>query len=200
VQATVVILTKLPGHLPIKTRLHPLLGREGAEAFYLESLARTIRMAHAFCAEPILATSPEGVDPASVLVDLPACRMAAVAGGNGAVCLENALALAPEGLPVVALGGDAPDLPAERVAQALERLADCDAAFVPTPDGGFSCMALRRPVPGIAASFPYGGGDALASLERWLSGRGLSSARVASWPDVDTPADYEAFRKRDVGA
>ena len=41
-RARVVILTKLPGHMPIKTRLHGLLGRAGAEEFYLDCLARTI--------------------------------------------------------------------------------------------------------------------------------------------------------------
>jgi len=199
VQAAVVILTKLPGHLPIKTRLHGLLGREGAERFYLESLARTIRIAHEFCESPLLATSPEHVDPRSVLVDLPECRMTEIPGENGAVCLENALALAGGGLPVIALGGDAPDLPVERIGEALALLSEHDAVFVPTPDGGFSCLALRAPVPGLADGFSYGGGDALESLEAWLRGRGLSSGRVDPWPDVDTPEDYEALRKRDRG-
>ena len=199
-QATVVILTKLPGHLPIKTRLHPLLGREGAENFYRDSLARTIRIAHAVCPEPILATSPVDIEPSKVLVGLPRCRMTPVVGDNGAVCLENALALAPAGTPIVALGGDAPDLPAERLQQAVRLLDEHEVVFVPTPDGGFSCMALRRAVPGLADGFAYGGSDALVSLEGWLGERGLSTARLEPWPDVDTPEDYEAFRKRDAGA
>jgi glycosyltransferase A (GT-A) superfamily protein (DUF2064 family) len=200
VHATVVILTKLPGYLPIKTRLHGLLGKRGAESFYLESLARTIRIAHAFCDQPLLATSPERVDPQTVLKGLPRCRMSPVADDNGAVCLEHALALAPAGLPVVALGGDAPDLPPGRIRAALDALRKIDVAFVPTPDGGFSCMALREPVAGLAEGFSYGEADALASLEQWLRARGLRVARLEPWPDVDTPEDYEAFRKRDASA
>ena len=199
-RATVVILTKLPGHLPIKTRLHALLGQEGAEEFYRECLARTIGIAHAFCAEPWLATSPEDADPHEVLPGLPRCRMAPVAGEGGATCLENALAAAFEGIPLVALGGDAPDLPVERIRDALARLEGHDVVFVPTPDGGFSCMAARGPVPGLAAGLRYGGADALTGLESWLAGRGHAVARVEPWPDVDTPADYEALRKRDARA
>jgi len=199
VQATVVILTKLPGHMPIKTRLHGLLGKQGAEEFYLESLARTIRTAHAFCERPLLATSPEDVDPSTVLLDLPACRMTAVPGDNGAVCLENALALADEGRPLVALGGDAPDIPGERIEEALAALQDHDVVFVPTPDGGFSCMVLRKHVQGLSQGLRYGGDDALVGLERWLADRGLLVTRVEPWPDVDTPEDYQALRNRDRG-
>ena len=126
-QATVVILTKLPGHMPIKTRLHGLLGKQGAEEFYLDCLARTIRTAQRFCERPILATSPEDVDPETVLRDMPECRMTPIRGEDGAVCLENALALA-EG-PVIALGGDAPDLPVSRIRTVLGALKFADAVF-----------------------------------------------------------------------
>jgi len=200
VRASVVILTKLPGHLPIKTRLHGLLGRAGAEEFYLECLARTVVTAQRFCERPLLATSPADVDPHAVLTGLPDCRMIPIPGENGAVCLENALALEPcppESGTIVALGGDAPDLPAARIGDALAALDDHDVAFVPTPDGGFSCLAVRAAVPDLASGFAYGGDDALDSLQRWMEARGLRVARVAGWPDVDTPEDYEALMARD---
>lgn len=194
-RASVVILTKLPGHMPIKTRLHGLLGRAGAEKFYLDCLARTIVTAQRFCERPMLATSPADVDPRAVLTGLPDCRMTPIPGENGAVCLEKALAL--EDGPIVALGGDAPDLPAARIEDALAALDEHDVAFVPTPDGGFSCLAVRAAVPDLASGFAYGGDDALDSLQRWMERRGLRVARVGGWPDVDTPADYEALMARD---
>ena len=195
-RATVVILTKLPGHLPVKTRLAPLLGERGAIEFHLEALRRTIELARRFDDRPTLATSPFDADPAAALPGMPDCRLAPVVGGDGAACLENALAAAHAGLPLVALGADAPDLPPERIEKALALLRRYDAAMVPTRDGGFSCLALRAPAPGLAEGFGYGDADAFASLCRWFDRRGLSVAELEPWDDVDTPADYEAYVRR----
>ena len=126
-RATVVILTKLPGHMPVKSRLVPLLGERGAIEFHLESLRRTIELARHFDPEPTVATSPFDADPAAALPDMPPCRMMPVAGEDGAVCLENALALAGAGEPLIALGADAPDLPASRIEKALDMLRWFDA-------------------------------------------------------------------------
>ncbi len=196
-RASVVILTKLPGHMPIKTRLHGLLGQAGAEEFYRHCLRETVETAEQFCWQPILATSPYDVDPAAVLPEFTGCRMEPVEGDNGAVCLENAMRFADVDKPIVALGGDAPDLPPSRIEAALDALADHDAAFVPTPDGGFSCMALRKSLPGLARGFSYGGGDALDALQGWMEARGMRVARVQPWPDIDTPDDHAAYVERD---
>jgi len=198
VRATVVILTKLPGLLPVKSRLRPRLGEEGARRFYVEALRATVALARAFDPEPGLFYSPaDASDPQAALPGFANLRP--VPGEDGAACLENALAAAFQGRPLVALGGDAPDLPAALVEAALRALADHDAAFVPTGDGGFSCLALRRPVSGLAGGFRFGGADALGSLAAFLAARGLSVAGTEPWPDVDTPEDYDAYLRRRAG-
>jgi len=194
--ATVVILTKLPGHLPVKTRLWPVLGEEGARTLYVDMLRASVALARSFDPEPVIAYSPPGADARAALPGISGCRFMAVEGDDGAVCLENALATSFAGAPLIALGGDAPDLPADRVQAALDALASVDAVFVPTPDGGFSLLALREPVAGLAAGFDYGTGDSLARLESFLAARGLTSLRLEPWPDVDTPEDLEAYRQR----
>ena len=194
-QATVVVLTKLPGHLPVKTRLWPVLGEEGARRLYLEMLRETLVRARRVDPVPTVAYSPPEVEPR---LDLGgACRFLPVAGEGGAQCLENAVAAAFCGLPLVVLGGDAPDLPDDRIDGVVAELSGGrDAVFVPTGDGGFSCLGLRRPVAGLASGFRYGGNDALASLEAFLTDRGLCVARMEGWPDVDTPADLDAYNAR----
>jgi len=196
VRATVVILAKLPGHLPVKSRLHPLLGEQGAIDFHLEALRDTIAMAGRFDDEPTVATSPFHADPEAALPGMPPCRMMPVAGENGSACLENALALAHDGKPLVALGADAPDLPPERIEKGLDLLKWFDAAVVPTSDGGFSCLVLREPAPGLAEAFEYGGGGAYLDLCRWLERRGVPVAQLDPWDDVDTPEDYARYRAR----
>ena len=191
-QATVVILTKLPGHLPVKTRLVPVLGEAGATVFYAECLKKTIALAHRLTPRVRVAYSPADVAP-------PAPGYVPVRGDDGGTCLENALRDAFDGGPLVALGGDAPDLPLARLQETVARLDTYDAVFVPTGDGGFSALGLRRPVDGLAAGFPYGGDDALAALEGFFASRGLESARLEPWPDIDGPEDLAAYTRRAMG-
>ena len=181
---TVVILTKLPGRMPVKTRLWPALGEDGARAFYEDCLRRTIELAERLTPKVVVAYSPADAEP-------PAPQFVPVQGDDGATCLENALRDAYDGSPLIALGGDAPDLPFDRLTDAVEALETCDAVFVPTPDGGFSCLGLRAPVPGLAGGFKYGADDTLVSLERFLGGRGLSATRLHPWRDIDRPEDLD---------
>ena len=199
-RATVVILAKLPGHLPVKTRLIPLLGEQGAIDCYRDMLGRTVALARAFDPEPTLATSPAGVDPAPVLPGIRGVRFRPVVGDDGAACLERALldAFVP-GRPLLALGADAPDLPPALLDRALDLLREHDAVFVPTPDGGFSALGLRAPVRGLAGGFGYGRADARDALGAWLADRGKTVAATAPWPDVDTPGDWHAWRRRADG-
>jgi len=187
---TIVILTKLPGHLPVKTRLWPALGEAAATALYRRMLAETAALARRFDPEPTVAYSPPGARPD--LPEMGRCRFLPAEGEGGAACLESALRRAYRGEPLLALGGDAPDLPPDRIEAALSALEAFDAALVPTPDGGFSLLALRRPVEGLKEAFRYGGPDALSSLVRWLLGRGLSVAQLEPWRDIDEPEDLPA--------
>ncbi|MEM8882860.1 MAG: DUF2064 domain-containing protein [Planctomycetota bacterium] len=198
-RATVVILTKLPGHLPVKTRLQPLLGEQGAIDFHLQALRETIELAHAFDEEPVVATSPVDADPAAALGALPRARLMPIEGDDGAVCLENALAAVHADRPLVALGADAPDLPKGRIEQGLDLLKWFDAVMAPTRDGGFSCLILREPIPGLAEGFTYGDDGAFASLVKWLDRRGRSVGQLDPWNDIDTPEDYKAYLARRNG-
>jgi glycosyltransferase A (GT-A) superfamily protein (DUF2064 family) len=195
-RATVVILTKLPGSLPVKTRLATALGEAGAREVYVEMLRRMVRLARTIVARPVLAYSPPDADPRSALPGVDGCRMRPVEGDDGAACLENALADAYEGFPLIALGGDAPDLPAERVEQAVAALRRSDAVLVPAGDGGFSLLGLREPVPGLARGFRYGSEDSVESLRAFLEAAGRRVLLLEPWPDVDTPEDLAAWRRR----
>jgi glycosyltransferase A (GT-A) superfamily protein (DUF2064 family) len=196
VQPTVVILTKLPGHLPVKTRLWPVLGEAGARDLYVAMVRDTVELARAVTPRPILAYSPPGGEPLAALPGIGECTLLPVHAAGGAACLEEALAAGYEGAPLLALGGDAPDLPAELLREVTTALERHDAALIPTGDGGFSCLGLRRPVPGLAEAFAYGSDGALEALERFLTARGLAVVRLAPWPDIDTPEDLAAYRRR----
>jgi glycosyltransferase A (GT-A) superfamily protein (DUF2064 family) len=196
VHATVVILTKLPGLMPVKTRLVPRLGVEGARRAYVAMLRATLELARDVDPRPTLAYSPPEADPEAALPGFAACRFRPVEGSDGARCLENALRDAYVGRPLVALGGDSPDLPRTRLREVVAALDSFDAALVPTGDGGFSCLGLRQPVAGLGGALPYGHPDAIDPVARFIEACGLRVHQTDPWPDVDTPAQYDAYLGR----
>lgn len=195
-QSTVVILVKVPGHLPVKTRLAATMGEAKARAVFAEMLAHCVELARQFDPTPTLAFSPPEADGAKLLGPFTDVRYLPVCGADGATCLEAAVQMAYRGQPLIALGGDAPDLPAGRLKDALAALARADASFVPSGDGGFSALVLREPRPGLAAGFHFGAGNALGSLLTYFQSLGLRVHCTEPWPDVDTPADLAAWRAR----
>jgi uncharacterized protein len=199
VQATVVVLTKVPGALPVKTRLVPLLGEAGARDLHCAMLRETLVRARVLDPVPTVACSPPDVDPRAGLPGLGPCTYLRLAATGGAACLEEALARSYAGLPLVALGADAPDLPEDLLRSAARAAAEGDAALVPTPDGGFSCLALPRPFPGLGGAFRFGGGDSCTAVAAFLERQEVAVRRLPEWPDVDTPDDLARWRRRGGG-
>lgn len=195
-RASAVLLVKVPPALPVKTRLARELGEARARELHLEMLRETLGRARAIDAEPTLAFSPPDADAERELGTLGACRRLALRAEGGAACLEEALARSFDGRPLVALGADSPDLPLALLFEAVRAAERGDAALVPTPDGGFACLALPRPVPGLAGAFAFGARDACGAIERHLAARGLRVVRLAPWPDVDTVLDLRAWWER----
>ena len=103
--------------------------------------------------------------------------------------------------PVVVIGSDLPGLPAERVGEALARLAAGGDAVVlgPTADGGYYLIGLVRPgtgdpVPdlftGIRWSSAWTRADTVTAAERC----GLRVELLEPWRDVDDAADLAELR------
>ncbi|MGH7162716.1 MAG: hypothetical protein ACREID_04470, partial [Planctomycetota bacterium] len=90
---TVVILTKLPGHLPVKTRLWAAIGQGEATRLYDRMLRATVSLARRFADRPVVAYSPPDAPPP----DLPGCDFLPLRGADGSSCLEEAIARAFSG-------------------------------------------------------------------------------------------------------
>lgn len=91
--------------------------------------------------------------------------------------------------PVVIIGTDIPGIRADHVRDAFRLLGRHDAVFGPATDGGYWLVGLkRRPrVPRIFQAVRWSSPHALADTLANLGG--LSIARVAILPDVDTAED-----------
>ncbi len=183
------VFAKPPRAGDAKTRLAPAVGAEGAamlaRAFLTDTWATVTRLPWA---RPVLASTgpwPEGLLPAPVEVWQQG------AGDLGAR-MENILHRGLESCPaVMALGADSPGLPLAHLEAARAALADADAVFGPSDDGGFYLLALRRLPVGALANLPWSQPETLARTEERLKSLGLTVARIAPFFDVDVPADLE---------
>ncbi len=194
-KATLVVLTKLPGLLPVKTRLWPWLGPARAEGLYRWMLFETVSRLHRL-GTPVVAFSPPDANPVETMPWLEHCELLPTPGRDGAECLEYAIGAAHRGDPLVVVGGDTPDLPLAWIGDAVRALVVADVALVPSLDGGFSCLALREPLPGLARRVRFGDAGALDALRRFVADERRSSVLLPPWPDVDTRADVLALLRR----
>ncbi len=98
--------------------------------------------------------------------------------------------------PVVMIGADVPDMPAQRLADALNELASRDVVFGPAHDGGYFLIGLRAPARGLFEGLRTSTSTALHDAERAARRMGLSVGQIEPWPDVDTPDDLDALAVR----
>jgi rSAM/selenodomain-associated transferase 1 len=149
-------MAKAPRPGAVKTRLAAELGAAAACDLY----AAFLRDLHARLGggpwRLLWAVDPPGAELAAVLGAEVACidQRGAGLAERMANCFTALLAIAPA---VVMIGADVPHLRPEVVEAAFAALRRCDVALVPTRDGGYAAIGLRRPVDlftGIPMSTP----------------------------------------------
>ncbi len=192
-EAALCVFAKPPRAGDAKTRLAPAVGAEAAaqlaRAFLTDTWAWVTRLPWA---RPVLASTgpwPEGLLPAPVEVWQ---QGAGDLGARMETILHRGLR---ECSAVMALGADSPGLPVEYVEAARAGLAEADAVFGPSEDGGFYLLALRRLPVGALEGLPWSHSETLVRTEERLKSLGLSVARVAPFFDVDVPADLERLER-----
>ncbi len=197
-RARVLVMSKAPVPGKVKTRLIPLLGADAAADCYRTLLGKILdsictaslcpvelwcapHMQHAFFSQCrdryslVLASQSPG--------DL---------GRRMSHAVEQALQRADS---VVVIGADCPSLTPGDVDTALQMLAGgTDVVLGPAEDGGYYLVGMHTHHPRLFESIPWGSADVLARTEQRLEELGLSYRKLATRPDLDTPADYAAWR------
>ncbi len=175
-----------------KTRLAPEVGAEAAarlaRAFFDDTWVAARRLPWT---RPILATtSRKGLDPpvgAEVWLQGPGDL-----GDRLARILRRALRRSP---CAVAVGADSPGLPASRLEDARRALRDHDAVLGPSADGGFYLLGLTRCPPGLLRGLSWSVEDTFDRTRERLEIRGLSTAILGEWFDVDGFDDLMRLRR-----
>lgn len=192
-------MAKAPRAGSVKTRLEPLLGREGCAALQAE----LIELASAWAAEVAPGRAYVACGPDAAAVDEVAARAApgtelfADADGDlgDRLAAATARVLETHPGPLLVVGTDMPLL-GEADAEAAERALEggADAVFGPAVDGGYWLVGLTAPHPALFGLGEAWGGPRV--LERSLAlaaGLGLRTGLLEERRDLDDPADARAL-------
>ncbi len=176
-----------------KTRLEPLLGREGCARLQAALIARAVAWAREVGCEPWVAYTP-----ADAREELAACapgaQLVAQEGEDLGQRLQHATGhvLARQDGPLITVGTDLPTLRARHARAALDDLAvGCDTSIGPTADGGYYLVALREPHPELFAlpADAWGGPQVFELTIAAARRAGLELGMLRLEIDLDTPAD-----------
>ena len=187
IEATICIFAKpaVAGH--VKTRLGAVLGREAAARLARAFLEDTLQSVQELpWAQAALATT------APVEADVPVLLQGE---GDLGTRIERVLRTALQRAPVaIAIGADAPALPARLLESARAALQDADVAIGPADDGGFYLLALRECPEGLLRDLPWSSVDTLHATLKRLRRFGLRARVLEPWFDVDRLEDLERLQ------
>jgi len=97
--------------------------------------------------------------------------------------------------PVIAIGADAPHIPAAALAEAAATLAHgADVVLGPAADGGYYLIGLGRPAPDLFAGIAWGTAGVLEATLARAGAAGLAPHLLPPSFDVDQPADLARLR------
>lgn len=176
----------------VKTRLIPAIGAERATELAAAMLDDTY--AQLLCVEHsavvIASTALDGIA-------LPGATIWLQGEGDLGARIERVLRRALQQAPVaIAVGADTPGLAPADYRAALEAIDGADAVIGPTEDGGFYLLGLRQCPDGLLSELPWSLDTTCEATIARLSARGLRTAMLPSWFDVDRPDDLPSARER----
>jgi len=179
----VCVVAKAPRPGRVKTRLCPPLAPQAAAALASAFLVDTWASATADGREAVLVLEGDVNDLPAPLRSAP--RWPQAEGDLGARMEAAARRCLRDRDAAILIGTDAPGLPPSLLAGAEAALERYDAVLGPALDGGYYLLGLRTCPPGLLADLPWSAPNTLEATEHRLGERGLATARLPTWFDVD---------------
>lgn len=191
-----ILMAKAPLPGQVKTRLMPALGAEGVAALAAAMLERAAATAVAAGLGPVeLCVAPALQLPIWEQLQLPpGLRWSAQGEGDLGARMARAAGHALQHCDAVLLiGMDCPSLGVHQLQTAAAQLHSREAALVPTRDGGYALLGLRRCEPSLFTAMPWSTPAVLAETRRRLAAAGCSWQEQPPLVDIDTPDDLASL-------
>ncbi len=195
-KGTVVgLFAKQPVPGQVKTRLTPPLTAEQACQLYDTVLRETVARLRTAGLPLVICYAGNPDWFGDTFPDLP---LLAQSGENLGARMRHAVEafFAAGAGPVLLAGSDSPDLPIPLLRQALERLQDQDVALIPSHDGGYALVGMRRPTTALFDGIPWSTDQVLAATRQRCRKLGLTLYETAAWHDLDELADLRRLVDR----
>ena len=187
-----VIMAKAPVAGFVKTRLIPALGSEGATRLAQRMLQHTLATALASKLGTVeLCAAPDKSDPAWHMQHIPAdIAWSAQGEGDLGARMARATQRALDGSEsVILIGTDCPSITTDILRAAAIALQDHDASLVPTFDGGYALLGLKRFDARLFDAMAWSTNTvASETLARMLQ-IGWQAKVLATLHDIDEPDD-----------
>jgi rSAM/selenodomain-associated transferase 1 len=184
----IVLFTRYPEPGKAKTRLIPALGPQGAAELHRRLTERTLEQVRATGLPfKVRGTGRPVADFVHWLGAIPVADQ-----GDGDLGARMQRAAAP--FPSILIGADAPDLTAQHLSQAADRLSDHEAVIGPALDGGFWLLGLARPIDGLFDEVPWGTDQVLPLMLARLRESGGRLATLPPLADLDRPEDLGRWK------
>ncbi len=197
-----IIFTRYPEAGKAKTRLIPALGPEGAAALYRQMAEHTLKQARS-----LQSRRPESVSVAIQFAGGSAAQMRDWLGGDlqyqpqsegdlgDRMAQAFQAAFAARAGAAIVIGTDCPDLDAELLDQAFQKLQHHDLVLGPASDGGYYLIGLRRSIPDLFQGIAWSTATVLQRTVEIGNQLGLSIGLLPTRSDVDHPADLAIWQR-----
>ena len=188
----IVIMAKAPIAGFAKTRLIPALGAEGAAQLAHKMLSHTLATALASKLGVVeICATPDPTDPAWQNLDLPSNIVWSAQGDGdlGERMARAAVRTTRGGEAVLLIGTDCPAIDVFTLHEAAQALHDYDASVLPTYDGGYALLALKRFDNRLFENMPWSTSTvALETLQRMVE-MDCEVKLLQTLHDIDEPLD-----------
>ena len=191
------VMGKQPERGKVKTRIAAVLDEDRAVELYRCALHDTLALALSIAdvAHVLSYAPPRGSTRSYFEQEAPGF---ALVPQQGATLGERIIAtLAPlfrRYSPVVLIGSDSPDLPAELIDRAFELLCGhTDVVLGPAHDGGYYLIGMRSMHASLFERIEWSTAVVAQQTRARASEAGLRTAELPPWHDLDTVADLETL-------
>jgi uncharacterized protein len=189
-----LIFTRYPEPGTTKTRLIPVLGKEGAANLHRLMANKTIARALSLENSGRLSVEIYYADGSQKLMQdwlgpdfIYHNQGQGDLGTRMAAAFQNSF---DSGIDKVAIiGTDCPDLKAEIIAKAFDELDRSDLVLGPAKDGGYYLIGLCRSLPELFSGINWGTDEVLAQTRTIAQKLELNIAELPTLTDIDRPED-----------
>lgn len=183
----VVVFTRPPISGLVKTRLIPALGADAAARLHLAMAEDTLGL----LAEIPCTVALAGPMDHPWVASLRARGHEVIPQVEGDLGAKMLAAMGPG--PALALGTDAPTLPAAWIREVAERPGPLTIG--PAFDGGYTLLAWQSPLPFLLRAMPWSTDAVCAETELRARAQAIEVRRLPFWYDVDTATDLALLRQ-----